>query len=112
MKYNILELYKTMPDYYKNNLEKLYILDGIYTVSPDISKEDAELIYSICEKKLNENVNPFSISHYLTDHYTRGNITKKDLENARISDITTAVFYDDLSYLKQNSNEKDIDICD
>lgn len=109
---NLLEMYKSMPDYYKNNLEKLYILDGIYTVSPDISKEDAELIYSICEKNLNENVNPFSISHYLTDHYTRGNITKKDLESARIGDITEAVFYDNLNYLKPISDEKEIDICD
>ena len=96
---NLLEMYKNMSDSFKNNLEKFYILDGIYTCFPDICEEDAKFIFSICLNVENENVNPFSISHYLTDHDTRGNITKKELENASSGDIASAVFYDDLSYI-------------
>lgn len=109
-KINVFDMYKNLPNNYKNNLEKLYILDGIYTVSPDICKEDAELIYSVCEQLENENVNPFSVSHYLADHFTRGNITKEELEDANKGDIAGAAFYDNLNYFKPISDEKEIEI--
>lgn len=41
---NVIFGYKTMPEWHKNNLKNYYILDGIYTVSPDISEEDAQFI--------------------------------------------------------------------
>ena len=50
MKYSILELYKTMPELHKNNLEKYIIVQGIYDIYPEISDEEAELIFNFCEK--------------------------------------------------------------
>lgn len=64
---NVIFGYKTMPEWHKENLKNYYILDGIYTVSPDIDEEDAQFIFDICKNVKNEKVNPFSIAHYLTD---------------------------------------------
>ena len=75
---DIFSIYKTMPETHKENLKSYYIFKGIYDCFPDIDEEDAKFIYKITSKVENENINPYSISHYLTDHYTRGNLTKKD----------------------------------
>lgn len=104
--------YKMMPEWHKNNLKDYYFLDGIYTVSPNICDEDAQFIFSVCQKVENENVNPFSISHFLTEHYIHGNLTKEQLEKADSGEISPAVFYDDLDYFNSVSEEKTIDICD
>ena len=55
----------------------------------------------------NENINPFSIAHYLTDNYTRGNLTKEQIENATSSEISEAVYYNNLNYfpLLNDGNE-------
>ena len=106
---DIFLIYKTMPEIHKNNLKSYYILQGIYDCFPSISDEDARFIYDISLKIKNENINPYSISHYLTDHYTRGNLTKKDLETATSNEISEAVFYDSLDYfssLEIDENEK------
>ncbi len=88
--------YITMPEYHKNNIKSYYIYDGIYTCFPDVSEEDAKFIFKICDRIENENINPFSIAHYLTDHYSRGNISKEDMENATSGEICEAVYYDKL----------------
>lgn len=102
-------IYKTMPKFHKQNLKYYYILQGIYDCFPSISDEDARFIYDISLEIKNENINPYSISYYLTDHYTRGNLTKKDLEKATSNEISEAVFYDSLDYfssLEIDENEK------
>lgn len=104
--FDVFELFKNMSDIYKNNLKKLYILDGIYTSCPNISKDDAQFIYNTCEKIHNENINPFSISHYITDNYMSGNITKNDLEKATSGDICSAVYFDKLDYLHSESDKQ------
>lgn len=110
MENKILYAFKTMPEFHKGNLESYLIYQGIYTVSPSISDEEAEFIYNICFKTGNENVNPFTISHYITDEYTKGNISKEELENLDGFDISSAAFYDDLNYLspisEKESNEE------
>lgn len=106
---NSFEAYKTMPDWHKKNLEDYYILDGIYTAYPEIGDEDAQYIFSVCKRIKNEKVNPFSISHYLTDHYINGNIFEKELDEATSGDIVSAVFYDDLNYLPLLNDENEIE---
>jgi len=44
MENKILYAFKTMPEFHKNNLESYLIYQGIYTVSPSISDEEAENI--------------------------------------------------------------------
>lgn len=107
---NVFDAYKTMPQWHKDNLKDYYILDGIYTVSPDISDEDAQFIYSICQKVKNENVNPFSISHYLTEHYINGNIFEEELKKASSGDIVSAVTNNDLNYLPFLNDKNEIEI--
>lgn len=103
--------YQSMPEVHKNNLKYYIIYDGIFTVLPSISEEDAEFIFKICNKVENENINPYSVAHYLTDQYTRGNITKKELEEATSGEISEAVFYDNLNYIKPIvDKENDIEI--
>lgn len=107
---DILYAYKTMPEYHKNNLKSYLIYQGIFDCYPDIDERDAQFIYKVTLKVENENINPYSISHYLTDHYTRGNLTKKDLKNATSGEISEAVFYDSLDYfsvLEVDENEKE-----
>ena len=89
--------YKSMPEWHRSNIKDYYVLDGIYTVFPSISEEDARFIYNICMKVDNENVNPFSIAHYLTDNYTRGNLSKEQIEKATSREISEAVLNDDLN---------------
>lgn len=106
---NVMNAYKTMPEFHKNNLKSYCIYDGIYTSFPDISDEDSKFIHDVCLKIENENINPFSISHYLTDHYTRGNLTKNDIKNATSREICEAVYFDSLDYfsaLEIDENEK------
>lgn len=105
---NSFDAYKTMPEWHKENLKDYYILDGIYTVSPKISDKDAQLILSICQNVENENVNPFSISHYLTEHYLNGDISEKELKEIDSGDIASAVYFDDLSYI---NDKNEIEIC-
>lgn len=97
---DVLFGYKTMPEWHKNNLKSYCIYDGIFTVSPDISDEDAKLIFELCEKNMNDNINPFTISHFITDEFTKGNLTREELENAKIGDLAKAAFYDNLNYYK------------
>ena len=109
MENKILYAYKTMPQFHKENLEKYLIYDGIYTVSPDISDKDAEFIFSICEKIKNVIINPFSISHYLTDHYLKGNIFEEELKKASSGDIVSAVINNDLNYLPLLNDRNEIE---
>jgi len=97
--------YKSMPEWHRSNIKDYYILDGIYTVFPSISEEDARFIYDVCMKINNDYINPFSVAHYLTDNYTRGNLTKEQIEKATSSEISEAVFYDDLNYFSPVKEE-------
>lgn len=106
---NVIFGYKTMPEWHKNNLKNYYILDGIYTVSPDIEEEDAQFIFDICKNIKNEKVNPFSIAHYLTEHYLNGDIFKEELEKAASGEIISAVYYDDLNYLPLLNERNEIE---
>ncbi len=107
MENKILYAFKTMPEFHKENLESYLIYQGIFSVFPSISDEEAEFLYNICYKTGNENVNPFTISHYITDEYTKGNISKEELKKLNGYDISSAAFYDDLNYLSPIS-EKEI----
>ena len=107
---DIFDAYKTMPEWHRNKLKDYYILDGIYTVSPKISDEDARFIFSICQKVKNEKVNPFSISYYLTEHYLRGDIFEEELKKATSGDIISAVSYNDLNYLPFLNDKNEIEI--
>lgn len=102
--------YKTMPEVHKENIKSYYIYDGIYTAFPDVADEDARFIHDICCNIDNENISPFSISHYLTDHYTRGLLTKEEIENATSGEICEAVYFDNLSYfnLERDDIEEEI----
>ena len=106
MKYNILELYKTMPELHKNNLEKYIIVQGIYDIYPEISDEEAELIFNFCDKNMTENINPQTFSHQLTDLYFKGEIDKKDLENSQNIDIEEVSFFDKINYFSPITEEK------
>lgn len=44
-------------------------------------------------------MNPFSIAHYLTEHYLNRDIFKEELKKAASGEIISAVYYDDLNYL-------------
>lgn len=79
---NVINIYKMMSEKHKNNLKSYYICAGIYSCYSDISDEDVTFIYEICEKIENENINPFSISFYLTDNFSRGNLTKEQIKTA------------------------------
>lgn len=109
---DVFSIYKAMPEVHRNNLKSYYILEGIYDCFPDIAEDDAKFIHDISVKVENENINPYSISHYLTDHYTRGNITKEDLEKASSSEICEAVYFNNLDYMNLekwlNEEEKEI----
>lgn len=106
---NVIFGYKTMPEWHKTHIKDYYILDGIFTVSPDISEEDAQFIFNIIQKVKNEKVNPFSIAHYLTEHYINGNILKEELEKATSGEIISAVYYDDLNYLPLLNDKNEIE---
>lgn len=109
MKNEIIMLYKTMPECHKENLKSYLIMNGIFTVSPEISDEDAQFIFDICIKVDNEKINPFSIAHYLTEHYINGNIFKEELKNATSGEITSAVFYDNLNYLPLLNDKEEVE---
>lgn len=101
--------YKTMPQWHKDHIKDYLIYDGIYNEFPSITEEDARFIHKIiCDKVHNNNVNPYSIASYLTDNYTRGNISKNDLENANSGQIVEAVYYDKLYYLVPYKEEIEI----
>ena len=102
---DILFAYKTMPEWHKENLKNYLIYDGIYTCFPDIAEEDARFIFKVCNKVDNENINPFSIAHYITDYFTRGNLSKNDLEKATSGEICEAVYFDSLNYFHLKSDE-------
>lgn len=103
---NIINMYKTMPEMHKKNLKSYYICDGIYSCYPDISDEDATFIYEVCKKIGNENINPFSISFYLTDNFSKGNLTKEQIKNASSGEICEAVYFDNLNYFSSISNDE------
>ena len=105
MNNEILNHYRNLSDYDKDNLENYLIYDGIFKVFPGISKEEVDFIFGTCKKVENENLNPFSISHYITDNYMSGHITKNDLEKATSGDICSAVYFDKLEYL-YSENDK------
>lgn len=102
--------YKTMSELHKNNIKSYYIYDGIYTAFPDIDDKDAKFIHNICCNIDTGDISPFSISHYLTDHYTRGLLTKEELKNATSGEIRDAVYFDNLSYfnLERDDIEEEI----
>ena len=104
MKNEILNHYRNLSDYDKDNLENYMIYDGIFKVFSAISEENVDFIFGICKKVENENINLYSVAHYITENYISGNITKKDLENAMSGDICSAVYFDKLDYL---CSEKD-----
>jgi len=101
----LIYCYKTMPDFHKNNMKNYLILDGIYTVYPNISDEDVEFLFNTCLRVENEKLNPYAIAHYLTDEYVKKNITKNQLLTAQKHSLTEAVFFDDLNYLLKDTNE-------
>lgn len=102
--------YKSMPEWHKNNLKSYIIYDGIYSCFPNILDDEAKFIHDIiCEKIENENVNPYSIAYYLTDNYTRGNISKKELKEATSGQISEAVFFDKLYYLIPSKDEIEVE---
>lgn len=109
MKNEIIMLYKTMPECHKENLKNYLIMDGIFTVSPEITDEDAQFIFNICSNIKNEKINPFSIAQYLTKHYFDGNIFSEELEKASSGEIISAVLYDDLNYLPLLNNKNEIE---
>lgn len=94
-----------MPPCHKSNLKDYYIYEGIYNCFPDICDEDAIFIFNICNKVENENINPYSVAHYLTDHFSQGNLSKTDLEDATSSDICEAVCFDSLNYFRLKQDE-------
>jgi len=102
---DVLFGYKSMPEWHKKNIKNYFIYDGIYTAFPSISEEDARFIYEKCLKIENENINPFSIAHYLTDNYTRGNLSKEQINKATSGEISEAVFYDNLNYFSMQLDE-------
>ena len=106
---NVIFGYKTMPEWHKNNIKNYYILDGIYTVAPDIDEEDAQFIFDICKNIKNEKVDPFTIAHYLTEHYLNDDIYKEELEKAASGEIISAVYYDDLNYLPLLNDRNEIE---
>ena len=57
----------------------------------------------------NEKVNPFSIAHYLTEHYLNGDIFKEELKKAASGEIISAVYYDDLNYLPLLNDRNEIE---
>ena len=86
-------------------MKNYLILDGIYTVYPNISDEDVEFLFNTCLRVENEKLNPYAIAHYLTDEYVKKNITKNQLLTAQKHSLTEAVFFDDLNYLLKDTNE-------
>lgn len=105
MKNNILSNYKKLTAYDKNNLDGYLIFRGIFTVCPSLPEEEALFLFDVCKKVENENINLFSVAHYITDNYMSGNITKNDLEKATSGDICSAVYFDKLEYL-YSENDK------
>jgi len=106
---DVLFGYKSMPEWHKEHIKDYYILDGIYTVSPDIEEQDAQFIFNVCKKLKNEKVDPFSIAHYLTDHFLKGDIYEEELEKAASGEIISAVYYDDLNYLPLLNERNEIE---
>lgn len=102
----ILDQYKNLSENDKNNLLDYLIYNGIFKVYPMISDKDAIFLFKVCKKVENKNINPFSISHYLTDHYISGDITKDDLKNASSGVISAAVYFDNLHYFLSTDNMK------
>lgn len=105
MKNNILSSYKKLTDYDKNNLDNYLIFKGIFTVSPSLSEEEALFLFDMCKKVENENINLFSVAHYITDNYISGNITKNNLIEANSSSICSSVYFDKLEYF-YSENDK------
>lgn len=106
MKNNILVHYKKLNNYDRSNLSNYLIYDGIFTIAPSISKEDALFLFKICQNIENKNINLFSVAHYITDNYMSGYITKNDLEKATSGDICSAVYFDKLDYLHPKSDKQ------
>ena len=109
---NTLFSYKSMPQFHKDNIKNYYIYDGIFTVSPSITDEEAQMIFEVCLKCNNENINPYSIAYFLTDNYVSGNITKEEMLEASSGDISEAVFYDNLNYFTPIKRNNHIEIED
>ena len=105
MKNNILSSYKKLTDYDKNNLDNYLIFKGIFTISPSLPEEEALFIFDVCKKVENENINLFSVAHYITDNYISGNITKNILREANSGSICSSVYFDKLEYL-YSENDK------
>ena len=60
---------------------------------------------------MQENINPLTLSHNLTDMYYKGIITKKDIEKAQNKSIFDVSFFDKLNYYSANYNKNnDIEI--
>ena len=102
----LITCYKIMPEYHKNHLESYLILQGIYDIIPEISDEESSLLFNICNNNMQENINPLTLSHNLTDMYYKGIITKKDIEKAQNKSIFDVPFFDKLNYYSVNYNKK------
>ena len=94
----ILECYKNLPYFYQNDIENFYILKGIYSTFPDICDNDCLIIYNFCLKNQGENINVFELSKYITNEFTSGNITEKELKMLENKDINELPFYDNLNH--------------
>ena len=106
MDYDILNQYRNLSYNDKNNLLDYLIYDGIFQVYPLIPYKEAMFIFKICKRFENKNINPFSVAHFLTEHYISGEITKVDLENATSGQISEAVYFDKLHYIFSQDNKK------
>lgn len=106
---NIIKTYKNLPNFYKKDIEKLLICHGIYETFPEIADEDSEIIYEFCLKNINENTNVFKLSNYITDEFTKGNISLEELKNLGNKDLSELSFYENLNHFIPIKNEKEND---
>ncbi len=106
---NTIEIYKSLPEFYKKDLEKFLICHGIYETFPEIDDEDGAIIYEFCLKNINENTNVLRLSNYITDEFTKGNISLEELKNLGNKDLSELSFYDNLNHFLPIKNEKDCD---
>lgn len=109
---DILDAFKIMPEFYKNNLEKCLIYLGIYNVYPKISDEEARMIFNFCDKNMTKNINHLTLSQSVTDLYYKGEISKEDLENSQNIDVEKLSFFDKLNYYLPIEDEKSEDFLE